>query len=622
MEVVAVILFLLIVVLLLAGPVLSVLALVQIGKLNARIRELEKRLTSQPKPAEQETAFAEPEIVATLVEEPVATTPTATRPALGRGAGNTPFDLEGFLGRKALGWFAVILLLFGVSFFLRYAFENNWIGPMGQVALGVAAGTTLAIFGWWCDRARSWHIFSQIVTTAGLLLLYLSTYAGFGYYTILSCEVGSCFLLLVVASGALLAVVYNARTLALMTIIGGLLVPLLLHSPHDRYEQLFIYLTLLNVAILAITFWRNWSSVSIVSQLGTQGLFWLWYVGNYHPEKLGWALGFQLALLLLFLAHSLFAHVLRPRRANAWDLIRLTLTAFAWFAAAYILLKPDYRPWLGSLAIIMAASYTAWARFTLWLRASDTRQTLVSLAIAVSFTTIALPIEANARWVALGWAVESVALWWFGTRVRLGHPLRGMAAGLTVLAVGRVLFIDTPWQTRAPFIPILNTYALPSLGVAACLIGVAWIASGRPQEVGRPEREVTGLVGLVGVLLVWVILSVDTYSYFDAYAALEPSVATRWRWLGQLTLSALWAIYASTLLGIGFWRMTAALRWTALALYGITIAKVFFYDMADLGELYRIGAFILVSIILATAAWAYQRFAPQLLPAETTGDHS
>lgn len=606
---------LLVLVCLAAGPVLGLVALVLTVKLRRRLEALER---SRPPAAEDGTPTAEPitaePIVAERVEPPEEPPAPQRSAAFQQQTGPQPsFSWEMFFGRQALGWVAAVLLLFGAAFFLRYAFENNWIGPMGQVSLGVLAAVALLGYGWWCDRLRNGGVFSQVVTAAGLLLLYLTTFAAFGYYTILTRDTGAVFLVLIVAGGALLGVLYNARAVALLTVIGGLIVPLLMHSPHDRYQQLFVYLGVLNAGVLVTTWWRRWPSVGLVALIGTQAMYWLWYAGSYHPEKLPWAIGFQAVLFLLFLGHSASAHVLQLRRAGVLDLIRLALTAAAGFGAAYVLLEEDYRPWLGSLAVAVAAVYAGWARLTLWRRPDDPRQTLLALAVAVSFTAVALPIQADAHWVALGWAAEAAALWWFGLRIRPGYPLRGMAAVLAVLAVGRVLLIDTPWHTREPFLPLINTYALPSLGAAACLIGSVLVAFRRPQCVHDVELVFVRIAGLVGVLLVWTILSVETYGYFDAYAALAETDAARWRWLGQMALSALWAVYASAILAIGFWMDRAPLRWTALALYAVTIVKVFLFDMADLAELYRIGAFLVVAVVLGVAAWAYQRFTPKTL---------
>jgi uncharacterized membrane protein len=79
------------------------------------------------------------------------------------------------------------------------------------------------------------------------------------------------------------------------------------------------------------------------------------------------------------------------------------------------------------------------------------------------------------------------------------------------------------------------------------------------------------------------------------------------RWLGQVALSALWSVYALGVLAVGFRRRVAAVRWTALFLFAMTIGKVFLHDMAGLREIYRILAFFILAILLGLAGWAYQR---------------
>src|SRR5712691_4962659 len=49
-------------------------------------------------------------------------------------------QIESIIGRRWLGWAAVGLILFAAAFFLKYAFDNRWIGELGRVAIGVTAG--------------------------------------------------------------------------------------------------------------------------------------------------------------------------------------------------------------------------------------------------------------------------------------------------------------------------------------------------------------------------------------------------------------------------------------------------------------------------------------------------
>ncbi len=541
-------------------------------------------------PSRAETAFA-----STVAGPPVARVPQAA------------INWEMLIGRKGLGWVAVILLLFGTAFFLRYAYENQWIGPIGRVAVGLLTGLALVVAGWKYDR-RHWRIFSQMLSSGGVVVLFLSVYSAFGFYHLVPQQVAAAFLLAVIVESALLAVLYNAPALAWMSLLGGLLTPVLMRSDTDQYQSLFTYLAVLDAGIVVLALWRHWLGLATAALLGTQGLFWLWHVQNYHPEKLAWAIGFQLVIYLLFVLHSLTAHVFRRRTASWEDLARLMLNASLWFSAAFILLRADYRDWLGLLAVGMAMVYVVLGRVMLGRRPDDGRQLLTALAAAVGFIALAFPIQARAEWIALGWAAESAALWWFGLRTR-SAALRGMAAVVAMLAVGRLVFVDTPHRGFELALPILNQYAIPALGITACLLGSVIVARRFWARLGRAEQVLTALTGVLGVLLLWFVLSVDTYGYFHALAdsQLGGEEAERMRWLGQVALSALWSVYALGVLAVGFVRRVPTVRWTALFIFAMTIGKVFLHDMAGLKEIYRILAFFILAILLGLAGWAYQR---------------
>ena len=49
-------------------------------------------------------------------------------------------------------------------------------------------------------------------------------------------------------------------------------------------------------------------------------------------------------------------------------------------------------------------------------------------------------------------------------------------------------------------------------------------------------------------------------------------------------------------------------RYAGLALLFATLGKLFLHDLGNLSQLYRIGAFIGVALILIVASFVYQRF--------------
>jgi uncharacterized membrane protein len=135
------------------------------------------------------------------VEEPREIARPTTAPATG-------FNLETWIGARGLGWLAVLLLLFATAFFLKYAFDNEWIGPTGQVAFGLLAGSGLAFAGMRVHQYGRW-LFGQMLTAAGVVLLYLTAFATFGFYRLIPQEWGFVFLVALVVESAALAVFYE-----------------------------------------------------------------------------------------------------------------------------------------------------------------------------------------------------------------------------------------------------------------------------------------------------------------------------------------------------------------------------------------------------------------------------
>ena len=451
-----------------------------------------------------------------------------------------------------------------LAFFLRYAFENEWIGPLGRVALGIAAGAILSWRGLRYER-RGWHVFAQMLLAASIVLIYLSTYSAFAFYHLLSQQLAAIFLIALVAESALVALRMESPAIALMAVIGGLLTPLLMHTQHDQYASLFMYLTALNVGVVLLLAMRRWFVVGTVALLGTQGLFWAWHAENYHPEKLPWAIGFQGVLWLLYFVDS-FRPGRLGRRANPEELVRVLVNAALLFGGAYALLREDYRPWMGTLAVSLAFVYALAAQY-LFARsrranADDAPLVLANLTVACGLIALAFPLQAAAPWVALGWAAEAGVLWWFGLRIR-NVPLRVMGAVLAAATAVRI-FAETPPDYRVPFRLILNDYALPALAAVACLIFALAIGRRLLSREAAGERTAIGLVFVGCILLIWWIVSVDLYQYFMAAPGRLQSLdqGTQQR-LAQMSLSAWWAVYASLVLAVGFRIRLSLLRWTA-----------------------------------------------------------
>jgi len=579
----------------------------EIEHLTARVRRLEELISRGPTPTpeqpnviDSEPAHEKPAIESPAPQQETGPPPPSTPPKA-TPASLSAYDLESMIGRRWIGWVAVSLILFATAFFLKYAFDNRWIGEVGRVAIGISAGVLMTALGFRYFK-RGWRIFSQILTGGGVVLLYLSSYAAFGYYHLVPQKVAFVFMAILIAQAAGLALLYQAPAIAIMALVGGFLTPLLLHSNRDQYVSLFGYIIALDLGALALL--KHWRGLRTIAFLGSHFLFWLWYDEHYHYEKLGAVLAFQITLFLIFFAAHLAARLLRRLHSTTLeDIWLLGANPFIFFTTVYHLLNPWYHDWMGAFAILMALIYGGAAKLLLDRASAKRLESLSLIGVALMFVTIAIPIQLRSNWITIAWSIEALAIMWIGTETR-SVRLRASASVLFGVAFVKLLFWDTPYGYRPAFTPVFNSYFLSSLVAIGCLFAAAALY----QKMA--SSSVLKFLFLVGAIVaLWWVSSIETFTFFQGRAVAErlSEEVRHQQWLGQMALSVVWAVYAAVLAAIGFLRRSSITRWAALALFALTIVKAMFIDIAELQQLYRIIVFFVLGVLLLLVAWGYHK---------------
>ena len=196
--------------------------------------------------------------------------------ATGGSQKNLPvsWNWEWWLGGNWLARIGILALILGVGFFLKLAFDNDWIDETGRVVLGLVAG--LALLGGgeiWSRRYAAW---ARAVTGGGIAILYLSIFAAFSLYDLLSAleTLGASLLVTLAASG--LALRYESRAVAVLGILGGFVAPLLLAGSLAEQWVLLVYVLLLDLGVLALAAFRNWRWFTLLGLVGSLILFGFW----------------------------------------------------------------------------------------------------------------------------------------------------------------------------------------------------------------------------------------------------------------------------------------------------------------------------------------------------------
>jgi len=530
-------------------------------------------------------------------------------------------DLESAIGGRWFNWIGIIALTFGVAFFLKFAFDKQWIGPGARVSLSAIIGVTLLYVGERL-RGRGLKAYAYVLSGGGILILYLSDYAAYNFYHLIGQT--SAFLLMaaVTTTAVLLSVRQNALPVAILGLVGGFLTPVLLSTGVDNEVGLFIYVALLDAGVLAVAYFKRWRSLDFLSFAGTMAITLGWAFTFFSQEKVSTTLVFLSIFFLLYSLLAIFHNVLRGRPTRWFDVSLAIANATFYFGVSYLMLREAGfdRATPATQALLVSIFFTG-LFYTTWRWSPDDRLLRYSyVGAAATFLTVAVAIQMELHWVTIAWGVEALMLTWVG--LRSGERAARHAA-LAVFCVAVVHWFT--WDMREfaygvdpSFVPLLNRRALSSAVLVGTIAAAAWLY-GRATELDENERStVRTFFTLTGNAVALTLLSLDMNDYFAARlsqgGAAQADLHARIENARQFSISVLWTLYAATTLALGVLRRFALLRWGGLLLLLAAIIKIVAVDSVFYAASWHLPvfnqtfmAYALLVAVLAFAQWLYGR---------------
>ena len=524
-------------------------------------------------------------------------------------------SLESRIGSQWFNRVGILAVLIGVAWFLKLAFDNHWIGPMGRVAIGLLAGAGLIA---WSElfQKRGYVLFSYSLKAIGSGTLYLSLWAAFSVYGLLPGWAAFAAMIAVTAFNGFMAWRRDAELLALYAILGGVSTPLLVSTGGNHEIELFSYLLILDLAVLVLVALRPWSRLVFAAFWGSVFFIFGWWVGFYSQDQAWRTAAFVGCFFLIFALAPRLVRVdfAEPERLSAWDHLAMVVmplvNACLGFVTFYGLMTPTVAKWAAPwLAVGFAAFYLLVLRLPRrgMLRASPALLSALHVAIAVVFLTIAIPLKTHGRWLTIGWLAEGAALVWLASR--LGQRLVQVLA-LICLVLGLVALVTVNPVTSAT--PIFNQRFGTYAAAIAVFVLVAWLSwkSGNEQKsaLAVPWSGLAGgsVLAVNGLILLAVSLEIHSYWWMLQWRGVVAQTYN-YQTYAQFSYSAFFMLFGAALLAVGFWRRSSFLRWQALVLLAVTIAKVFLVDITRLSQGLRIVSFLGLGALLLVVSFAYQR---------------
>lgn len=313
-------------------------------------------------------------------------------------------------------WFAkigIVVLLLGVSFFLKYAFDH-WIDDAGKFIIGLIIGVILLAIGE--KTIRKYEMYGRLLTGGGLVVFYFTIFASLNFYHLFSTTVAFIMMAIVTAIGIALSLRYDALSLMIVAIVGGFLTPVLVSSGVNRYVELFSYVILLDLAVLVVSVFKKWHPLNMIGFVGTIFLFNGWADKFYTSDFLMPTMFFLTVFFLIYSVASVMFNLVKKEDSSGVEQILSLLTAVGYFGTSYFLLKPDYEPFLGLFTIILATYYFLLAYVIKIITPKDENLYNFLAFFTIAFITIAIPIQFKNFVITMLWAVEAVLLLLAGTK--------------------------------------------------------------------------------------------------------------------------------------------------------------------------------------------------------------
>jgi uncharacterized membrane protein len=245
------------------------------------------------------------------------------------------FELN--IGTYLLQSTGIVLFVLGMGFLLKYSIEQGWMQPMTRIIIGLAIATlALGIGEYLRTRYQQWAL---ALSAGGIVLYYLSFYAGFAFYHVISMGIAFICFCIIMLGALALALWHNSLFIALFSLIGGFLIPFILGVQVLHPSILMGYLLLLSLGYLGLSYYKKWFSLSYVSLA-----FIIWYVWiQMMPFSLNQDLIFQAALWIIYVCipfmYCLFSH---QRQRLFESIVILTGSLFIFFYTYTILIRYDF----------------------------------------------------------------------------------------------------------------------------------------------------------------------------------------------------------------------------------------------------------------------------------------
>lgn len=382
----------------------------------------EERKLVEEYPEEEQVTTSRNEVIENLDEESVLEEAQTPTPLVSEKS-KRKINYEKFIGENLFGKIGILVFVVGIGLFVKYAIDKDWINETLRTVLGFLAGSALlATAG---RLQKKYRTFSSLLAGGAFGVFYLTVAIAFHYYHLFSQTAAFLILIAITILMPILAILYDRRELAIISLVGGFLAPFIVSSGEGNYLVLFTYLSILNIGMFCLSIYKKWSELPILSYVFTSvimgGYIWTCTPQQFAPTVAGVLLLFCTLFYFIFLLPTISILHSASTKANRILLSviisnNFTFLGFGIFLLGYMALPFQAEGILSLFISIVNLGLVIWLR-----KSKQDYQFLIYaiLGLVLTFVSITIPLQLSGNYITLFWASEMVLLLWLYTKSRI-----------------------------------------------------------------------------------------------------------------------------------------------------------------------------------------------------------
>jgi uncharacterized membrane protein len=512
-----------------------------------------------------------------------------------------------------------------------------------RCAGGVLAGLGVGALGWRLEPR--YRTYGAALVGAGAGIIYLSIWAASRLYGVVPSASGIVGLALVSVGLAMIAYAIDVEALGVTAALGAFMAPVLLGQNQSNANLLLLYLASMAAGLGLVAARRRWRLATLVIAASYFGVGTLGAADHAHPwgvllyGLVGGTAGLYLGLqerwwetrLLTFSGGWTLLFAAGERIPHHWAVLAagLVLSAPVWWHG---LRRPQVFPihlgpqgegtgWSAGEALYFFVTpvLLGYAIHNLDAARFDDQPWLAPLIVTIpyllagylrprpAFAVIgaaAMLVVALERWsgVPQVWGLLALAVLWPCLDLVLGRTDGRWYGLLTLAAALQQLFDGAAGSREADDAAFLGRWAMGLWGAVA--VTAAYAVRLWRVEGGREDTRLirSGLWLMAGTMTLFGVTG-ELRRYFELRTLSAQTAILA----SGLAVSAWWLLFAAALVTLGFRLSLQPARVAGLAVAGLAVAKVIFFDLSSLDALYRVGSVFLLALVALSLAYLYYR---------------